>query len=279
MTIPPTSRDRAPLPSEEIDVEGLRITYRRAGEGPPLFLLHGGPTNGREWRAQLDGLSDMFTVVAWDMPGAGGSADPPDHFRPGDYADCLAAFIDRLELRHPHMLGLSFGSGLAVELYRRHPEIPRSLVLASAYAGWSGSLPPEVVAQRKAQMSRMIELPADAWAREWLPTLLTPGVPPEVVDELTKILIEFHPAGQRSLLSAGWAEHDVRDVLPRMSVPTLLLYGEQDVRSPAAVAEAMHTQIAGSRLVFMPGVGHMGNLESPELFNAEVRDFLRSLDG
>ena len=264
---------------ESIAIDGRRITYRRAGEGPPLVLLHGGPTNGREWRNQLEGLSDEFTVVAWDMPGTGGSDDPPEGFQPRDYADCLARFIDRLGLRHPHLLGLSFGSGLALELYRWHPEIPRSLVLASAYAGWSGSLPPEVAAQRKAQMTRMIDLPPDAWARDWLPTLLTPAASADVVDELSGILAEFHPAGQRTMLQSRWAEHDVREVLPRIAVPTLLLYGEHDVRAPAAVAEAMHTQIPGSEIVYIPEVGHMGHIERPDAFNAEVRRFLRTVEG
>jgi pimeloyl-ACP methyl ester carboxylesterase len=61
-----------------------------------------------------------------------------------DYADCLAGFIQLLDPGRPHVGGLSRGGGLALELYRRHPQVPRSLVLASAYAGWAGSLPPEV---------------------------------------------------------------------------------------------------------------------------------------
>ena len=94
---------------------------------------------------------------------------------------------------------------------------------------------------------------------------------------MTTILCEIHPAGQRALFRAGFAEHDLRDVLPRIEVPTLLLYGDRDVRSPLKVAEEMHAQIPGSRLVVMPGVGHACDLEAPERFNAEVRGFLRSL--
>ena len=121
---------------DRIDVGGIRIAYRRAGMGPPLVLLHGGPSDSREWHYQLEGLSDEFAVVAWDMPGCGQSADPPEHFlHTRDFADCLVAFIEALGLRQPHVLGLSFGSGLALELYRWYPTIPRSLVLASAYAG------------------------------------------------------------------------------------------------------------------------------------------------
>ena len=261
----------------EIEVSGLRIAYRQAGLGPPLVLLHGGPLDSREWRRQLDGLADEFTVVAWDMPGCGQSADPPEHFRTRDYADCLAAFIEALGLEQPHVLGLSFGSGLALELYRWHPGIPRTLILASAYAGWAGSLPPEVAEQRKQQMLQRIELPPEQFASEFLPSLLSDAAPPDLVDEVKVILSDFHPAGQRALLRAGFAEHDVRDVLPRIDVPTLLLYGDKDVRSPMSVAEEMHASIPGSRLVVMPGVGHMGDMQAPDQFNVEVRSFLRSV--
>ena len=211
------------------------------------------------------------------MPGCGGSADPPEHFRTRDYADCLAAFITALGLERPDVLGLSFGSGLALELYRWHPVIPRTLILASAYAGWAGSLPSEVAEQRKQGMLRRIELPPEEFAREFLPSLMADSVPAEVVDEVRAILLDFHPAGQRALLRAGFAEHDVRDVLADVDVPTLLIYGDKDVRSPLAVAEQMHASIRGSRLVVIPGVGHMADMEASDRFNAEVRTFLKSV--
>lgn len=66
-------------------------------------------------------------------------------------------------------------------------------------------------------------------------------------------------------------------MLPGIRIPTLLLYGEQDVRSPKEVAEQLHAAIPGSQLVFLPGVGHMGNVEAPELFNSEVRRFLEAV--
>jgi pimeloyl-ACP methyl ester carboxylesterase len=262
---------------DQVEVGGLGIAYQRAGTGPPLVLLHGGPLDSREWRRQLDGLADEFTVVAWDMPGCGQSADPPEHFRTRDYAYCLAAFIEALGLEQPHVLGLSFGSGLALELYRWYPTIPRTLILASAYAGWAGSLPPDVAEERKQRMLRTIELPPDGFAREFLPTLLTESAPAPLTEEVRAILSDFHPDGQRALLRAGFAEHDVRDVLPGISVPTLLLYGDKDVRSPMKVADKMRASIPGSRLVVIPGVGHMPDMEAPERFNAEVRSFLKSV--
>lgn len=261
----------------EVTIGELRIAYERAGDGPPLVLLHGlFGFDSRSWRRQFDGLSHAYTVVAWDMPGTGRSSDPPAGFRDAAFADSLAAFMSALGLGQPHVLGLSFGAALALELYRRHPTVPRSLVLASAYAGWAGSLPPEMVEQRIQHVSQALDLPAEQWAREWAPSMLSPSAPLELVHEVETLLADFHPAGQRAILQA-FAHQDLRDVLPRVAVPTLLLYGEQDVRSPVGVGEDLHARIPGSQLVVLPGVGHMCNLEAPERFNAEVRRFLQSV--
>lgn len=172
----PCPPDRKFPTVHKVIANGLRVAYRRAGEGPPLLLLHGGPGHSGEWRPQLDGLSDGLAVVAPDMPGSGGSDDPPAHWRMRDYADCLAAFWRELDLSRPRVLGLSFGSGLALELYRWYPSLPRSLVLASAYAGWAGSLGAAAAEQRRQRMLQMIELPPGAWAEHWLPTLLPAGL-------------------------------------------------------------------------------------------------------
>ena len=261
---------------DQIEVRGHRIAYERKGEGPPLILLHGYVGDSREWRRQIDGLSDEFTVVAWDAPGCGRSSDSPETFRLPDYADCLAAFVDALGLGRPHMVGLSFGGGLALELYRRHPTIPMTLVLASAYAGWAGSLPADVVDQRLQQNLRQADLPPGQFVRAMIPTLFSQSAPAELVDEFAASMSEFHPAGFRAGARA-LAEADLRDVLPRIDVPTLLLYGDKDVRAPLNAAQDLHMKIPGSRLVVMPGVGHMSSVEAAEVFNTEVRAFLRSI--
>src|SRR4029078_7371352 len=101
---------------------GLEVAYRRAGDGPPLVLVHGATSDGRLWQPQLEGLADDFTVVAWDEPGAGDSSDIPADFTLADYADALAALIEELELGPAHVAGLSWGGTVALELYRRRPE-------------------------------------------------------------------------------------------------------------------------------------------------------------
>jgi pimeloyl-ACP methyl ester carboxylesterase len=261
----------------EVEIKGLHIAYLRTGQGLPLVLLHGFFGDTRVWRPQLDDLSDEFEVIAWDSPGCGGSSDPPETFRMADYASCLAAFLKAIGLERPHVLGLSFGSTLALELYRQHPGIPRTLVLAGAYAGWTGSLPADVVKKRLAQTIPDLDLPADEVVAKYnSPGLLSELAPPAILAENATIMSGFHPQGMRVMVRA-LAEADLRDVLPRIKVPTLLLCGDMDVRSPVKIGEDLHAKIPGSRLVVMPGAGHVSNFDAPERFNSEVRGFLRSV--
>ena len=258
---------------EMIEVDGLRIAYERAGDGPPLVLLHGyvgdGPTT---WRRQVEGLCEEFTVVAWDAPGAGDSSDPPESFGMAGYADCLAGFVDRVRLEKPHVAGLSFGGALALELCRRHPAVPMTLILASAYAGWGGSLSAEVAEQRLQQALVLADLAPDEFMGALLPTMFSEATAPETVDEFGASMRAFHPAGFRAMARAS--AEDLRDVLPGLNVPTLLVYGDKDVRAPLTVAEDLEAAISGSMLVVLPDTGHLCNIEAPDDFNRAVRNFL-----
>ncbi|MDD3718700.1 MAG: alpha/beta hydrolase [Actinomycetota bacterium] len=257
----------------ELSVGGFRIFFERKGKGPPLVLLHGALGDSRDWRRQLDGLCDDFDVVAWDAPGCGRSSDPPETYRLSDFADTLVAFIREIGLERPHVLGLSFGSSLVLEFYRRYPEIPKKLVLASAYAGWAGSLPPEVVAARLEVALADAERPPEQVVEAWMPSMFPETAPAELIAETAAIMSDFHPAGMRAM-ARSLAEADLRSVLPLIAVPTLLLYGELDERSPLHVARELNSLIPASRLVVIPGVGHLANVEAPETFNSSVRDFL-----
>lgn len=262
---------------DQIEVGGHRVAYRERGAGPPLVLLHGWPLDSREWWRQLEGLSDEFRVVAWDAPGAGRSSDPPEGSVLADWADWLAEFIEALDLAPAHVAGLSFGGGLALELFRQHPEVVRSLILMSAYAGWGGSLPAEEAQHRLEVTRRNTELPPDEWVPDLIDTLLPEGSSPALADELAAMIADLHPAATRTSLQAFF-EADLRDTLTDVDVPTLLLYGEVDVRSPREVWEPIHRGIPHSRLVVIPDVGHMVDMQAAERCNAEIRTFVQQVE-
>ena len=134
---------------DAVDVGGLRITFQREGRGPPLMLLHGFVGDGvGTWGYQLEALSDSFTVIAWDCPGAGHSSAVPESFRLADYGWARSKVRRNLERHSAYMAGLSFGAVVALELFRRHVEVPQWLILASSYAGWAGSFRSDFVEER-----------------------------------------------------------------------------------------------------------------------------------
>ena len=253
---------------------GLEVAYRRAGAGPPLVFVHGAAGDGRMWQPQLAALRDEFTVVAWDEPGAGRSADAPAGFGLADYARCLAALIEALALGPAHVAGLSWGGTLALELYRHRPELVATLVLADTYAGWKGSLPGDEVRARVALARRMLDAPPGRFDPT-LPGLFAGDPPAEFLALLEEVAAAVRPETLRTEL-AVMAETDQRDLLPRIGAPALLIWGELDARSPLGVARQLERAIPDSELVVIPGCGHVSNLEAPERFTAAVRRFCRA---
>jgi len=258
---------------EVVRTNALEIAYERVGQGPPLIFVHGGAEDGRVWQPQLAALANEFTVVAWDEPGAGRSSDVPAGFGLTEYAHCLAALIEAIALGPTHVVGLSWGGTVVQELYRHHPELVATLILVDTYAGWKGSLTEDEVRARVEGVRQML-----AAADEFDPTYpgLFAGDPPaEFVPLLEHMAANVRRESVRTEVLV-MAEADQRDVLPRIAVPTLLIWGEQDVRSPLSIARKFEQAIPDARLVVIPDCGHVSNLEQPERFNEAVREFCRA---
>lgn len=259
---------------EVVRASGVEIAYERVGEGSPLLFVHGAGDDHRVWRPQAAALADEFTVVCWDEPGAGRSSDVPADFGLADYANCLAALIQALGLGPAHVAGLSWGGTVVQELYRHHPRLVATLILADTYAGWKGSLPEEEVRARVKGAREMLAPPVEAFDPTF-PGLFAGTPPVESLSLLEDMAAAVRPESLRIQLSV-MAEADQRDLLPRVAVPTLLIWGQQDVRSPLSVAHHFEQAIPDATLVVIPESGHLSNLERPEQFNDAVRGFCRT---
>lgn len=213
-------------------------------------------------------VGDVIEVIK-----VGRSSDPPETLGMAGYADCLAGFISQLGLERPHLAGLSFGGALAIEFSRRHPTIALSLILVSAYAGWAGSLPADVAEPRLRQALVLADLSPEEFVEALLPTMFSAGTPRETVDAFEASMRAFHPIGFRAMARAS--AEDLREALFHVEVPTLLVYGDHDVRAPLTVAEHLHAAIIDSTLVVLPEAGHLCNLEAAHHFNEAVGRFLR----
>jgi pimeloyl-ACP methyl ester carboxylesterase len=262
--------------TRRVGVAERAIAYRRAGAGAPLVLLHGFLCDSRVWRPQHEELAAEFDVVAWDAPGTGRSRDPPPSFAMADWAVALTDFLEALNLGPAHIVGLSWGGLLAQELFRLAPERVRTLVLADTYAGWKGSFGEMTAQQRLTRCEHEASLPPEEFVRRWVPVeFFSEAAAPEVVAEMAEVVRDFHPLGFR-LVARSLAETDTTDLLPSVDVPTLLLLGERDRRSPLEVAAAFDAAIPHAQLRVIPNAGHVSNMERPADFNSEVRRFARS---
>ena len=251
---------------------GLQLAYVTAGGGPPVVLVHGGMSDHRVWEDQIRLLSPDYTVVAWDAPGGGGSDDPPADFAMADYARSLAAVIDHAGTGPAHIVGHSFGGGLALALHAERPDCVLSLTLIGAYAGWKGSLGETEARTRLQGVLDSLSQAPGGLAETFLPTLFAREPSPEVLELIRTVMGDFRPSAAATM-AVAFAEADLTPHLPEIHVPTLVLCGEKDVRAPRPVGEALHAAIPGSRLVVIEGVGHEVHHEAPERLARELRAF------
>ena len=261
---------------EYVDAHGIRIAYTRAGSGPPLVMLHGAPCDSRTWQWMVPDLARDHTILAWDAPGFGESSDIDDAWRARQFADALAAVIAAVGLERPHVVGHSFGTMIALSLFQYHPAVPASLVLIGGYAGWAGSLPPDEVSRRLEMFIGMAEL-GDAFDPKSYPGVFSELIPADRDAAFATMMREnIRPATVRAAGHIG-AETDLRPMLHTIQVPTLILHGEADARSPLENAEALHAAIAMSQLVVLPKLGHACVVEDPEVCAAEIRRFVQTV--
>jgi pimeloyl-ACP methyl ester carboxylesterase len=260
---------------ERLHVGDVDIAFARVGAGPPLVLAHGAGDDHRAWAPQIAGLARDCTVVAWDEPGQGRSSDPPEGWGLAEYADHLAALIDATAGAPTIVGGISWGGTIAIELHRRHPELVRALILADTYAGWRGSLPPRQLLARGDAAARQLDA-ADEGEPELPPGLLAADPPAPVARLVRAMAATARTATLRRQLRI-MADADLRDALPRIDVPTLLIWGALDARSPLRIAEEFARAIPAARLVVLEGAGHLSNLERPAAFTAAVREFCLAL--
>jgi pimeloyl-ACP methyl ester carboxylesterase len=263
-----------------VEVGGSAFTYREAGAGPPLVLLHGIGSAAQAFDDQLAGLSNRFRVVAWDAPGYGGSTSlSPEAPTAGDYATALAAFLGALGIAACHLVGHSLGTLMAAAFAVRHPERIKSLTLASVAAG-QARLPAaereKALAQR---LGDVIELGPHRMAEQRGPRLLASGAAPAMVRRVIDTMAAVRPDGysQAARMLAGG---DIKADIPRLAayMPVQFLYGDSDVITPPARNIEVAALRPGAPVHVVAGAGHAVYLEQPDIFNAVVADFITRIE-
>jgi pimeloyl-ACP methyl ester carboxylesterase len=279
------------MTTRELTLHGHRITYRTAGRGPVLLLIHGITGSSATWEDVLPWLAEHYCVVAPDLLGHGGSAKPRGDYSLGAYASGLRDLLGVLGHDRASVVGHSLGGGVAMQFAYQFPERCERLVLVS-----SGGLGHEVH-----PMLRAAALPGAEWV---LPLLCTAGLC-DAVDATARLLariglraapdLEGIWHGFSSLADADARQafvHTLRTIIDvsgqRVSavdrlylaaaLPVLLLWGERDRMIPVAHAHAAHAIIAHSRLETFPDAGHFPYRDQPRRFVEVLLDFMNTTE-
>lgn len=253
-------------------VDGIRV--RTAGDGSPVLLLHGIGGSSASFDAQLAGLATKHRVLAWDAPGYGGSDNPARPLGMAGYAALVGRLLTALGAVPAHLVGVSWGGVIATRVALDHPEAVRSLVLADSTRG--SGIDPERAALMRARPGELNRVGAAEFARRRAPRLMAREADPAVAQRVEDIMAGIRLPGYTSA-AESMAETDHGPRLSRISVPTLVLVGEQDRVTGVAEARRLAASIPGARLAVLPG-GHAANQEHPRRFCTEILTFLSEVD-
>jgi 3-oxoadipate enol-lactonase len=218
-------------------------------------------------------------AVVPDLPGFGRSEVPEERsaYSIDRYADVVAALISDLGLGQVVVAGLSMGGYIALAVARRHPDVLAGLVLADTRAdpdtaeGRQTRTDNQTVVQEKGDVTPLVD--------GLLERILSEAAPhhAEARLRLSGVMRATAPAGWIGALEAMKNRRDQTDLLPTISVPTLVVVGESDALVPLEVAERMATAIPGARLEVVADAGHVANLENPDHFNRAFAEFLATV--
>ena len=264
-----------PSPSEKgyVDIAGAPHYYEVVGNGYPLVLIHEGIADSRMYDPQVEAFAAEFQVIRYDVSGFGRSEIPSAPFT---NHGVLLGLLQRLGVERAHLLGMSMGGGIALDLALTHPEMVSALVLAAAGVG--GSTPSSEVRAKWGEIGAALERrdldgAVELGLRMWVdgPRRRADQVDPAVRERL------------RRMMAANFARPEVEprpleppaiERLGDIRVPTLVVVGDSDVPDIVEQADMLARGITGARKVVIPGVAHVPNLERPDDFNRLVLDFL-----
>ncbi|MGR8009367.1 alpha/beta fold hydrolase [Streptomyces hypolithicus] len=255
-------------------LNGITVAYTDEGTGDagdePLVLIHGHPFNRTMWAPQTAAFSATHRVIAPDLRGYGESDVVPGATPLSTFAADIEALLDHLGVERAVLAGLSMGGQIVMECYRLFPGRISGLVLADTFPAAETD---EGKRWRNTLADRLLAEGMQGYADEVRDKMVAP-YNEEASAYVHAMMTAASPEGAAAALRGRAERPDYRDLLTRVTVPTLIVVGRDDAYTPVADAEAMHAAVPGSTLTVVEKSAHLPNLERPEVFNAALRDLL-----
>lgn len=266
-----------PLARHNVSVSGR-------ADGPPILFVHGFGCDQNMWRHVAPAFEDTHRVVLMDLIGAGGSDassfDPEVYSSLEAYAADVTEVVRELDLRDAVLVGHSVSAMLIAMTQLDEPDRVASLVMVSPSPryidepGYTGGFD-------EADIDELLESVASnylGWSTAMAPSVMGNAERPELGDELTASFCRMDPAIAQVFADVTFRS-DCRDLLPRVTVPTLVLQCREDVIAPIAVGEYVADQVPGGSLVLLDATGHCPHLSAPQPTTDAIVSFVRDLAG
>ena len=250
-----------------LERSGVRIYYEVHGDGSPAILLtHGFTESGDMWKEQFEALSSTHRLIVWDMRGHGRTDYPEDlqAYSEAATVDDMKAILDAEQVDSAIIGGMSLGGYMSLAFYRRYPQRVRALILVDTGPGMRND-------QAREEWNRWALGCAEQFREKGLDYL-------EAVGERSGYTQHRSAAGLVNAATGMLTQSgpEVIDSLPHITVPTLLIVGENDKPFLQAMAY-MEQKIPGAKRLVFPGAGHVANVDRADLFNDAVMEFVSDL--
>jgi len=255
-----------------IRVDDLKIGYREKGTGKAIVFLHGVGSDISVWDRQLNHFSKKWRAVSIEYPGYAESDLPGKGLNREEIAHFLFGAMDGLSIKTAHIVGLSMGGVIALEMARHQPARLRSLTLVDTFARHPNG--ETILEGLHKDIEAMTML---AFARARVNLILSHNASEALKQEVIETMANIDKRTYRWSTKAVWTS-DYRSDLPHITIPTLVAIGEHDQFTPLALSEELHRCIPGSKLVIIPNAGHLSNLDNPVFFNRIVEEFITSVE-
>jgi pimeloyl-ACP methyl ester carboxylesterase len=273
-----------PAPGKFMVAAGLRLHYLEAGKktAPPFLLIHGFGGCCRNWLRLIPDLEKNFRVLVPDLPGFGYSERNEDYSMSlSDQADTVIAFLDAMKIKSCHLMGHSMGGGISMLLAARHPDRFQKMVLLCPL-----SYPFKVDLRMKLGMSKLAGpfVVGHLYTRRMFMNYIRTNVFFDFSRaDQNEIEIEYalfdSPASRRAFQKGLVATHGSIDWLAneirKITLPTLILWGDHDLVLPPEFAPRLQQDIPGAQLHILKDCGHMIQVEMTDEVCRMVREFLQ----
>ena len=257
-------------------VNGIQVNYEIHGKlgAPWLVLSHSLACSVRMWDPQIAALKDQYRILAFDTRGHGATAAPKGAYTLDLLADDLYFLLKDLKITAAHYCGLSMGGMIGQTFALKYPGVFSTLTLADTTSRYPAEAAPVWMDRIKTAETKGMDALAQGTLERWFTEPFRKSQP-AVVDAIRKLIVSTPVAGYAGCCHA-LPKINVTARLKEIQCPILVIVGEQDPGTPLAMAQEIHANAPGSKLVVLPSAAHLANLEQPEGFSRALREFLSS---